>query len=162
VGAEQELTFALTPGGAGGQDGATKAAFPLRKVLAYSAIVVGGGLLIVSGVETAAWIGDSNQSNSDRQNVPKSVTDVCATEVNQPAEDACKKSKDATSVSALGWTFGIVGAGLVGTGVILLLTDHSSTEAPPPADARYAPKPKFDVVPAVGPKGGSVGLRVTF
>ena len=162
VGAEQELTFGVSAGGTGGPDGASKSPFPLRKVLAYSAVVVGGGLLIVSGVETAAWIGDSNQSNSDRQNVPKSVSDVCANEVNQAAQDACKKSKDAQSVSALGWTFGIIGAGLVGTGVILLLTDHSSTESPPTADARRATKPKFDVVPAVGFQGGSVDLRVTF
>jgi hypothetical protein len=162
VASEQELSFPLTPGATGGADNAAKGSFPVRKVLAYSAIVVGGGLLIVSGVETAAWISDSNQSNSDRQNVPKSITDVCANQVNSSAQDACHKSKDAQTVSAIGWTMGILGAGLVGTGVVLLLTDHSSTEAPPPSAARATPKPKLDVLPAIGPTGGALDLRVTF
>jgi hypothetical protein len=162
VGGEQDLTFALSPSSAAGGDGATKSAFPMRKVLAYSALVVGGGLLIVSGVETAAWINDSNQSNTDRQNVSKTVGDVCQNGSNTAAVDACRRSKDATTVSTLGWVFGGLGAGLVGTGVILLLTDHSSTENPPTSAKRTAPKPKVDVLPAIGPLGGTVDLRVTF
>jgi hypothetical protein len=163
VGADQELTFALTPSGTPPSEGGTRSSFPMRKVLEYGAIVVGGGLIIVSGVETAAWINDSNQSNTDRQQVPSNITDVCTTQINHYAQDACNKSKDAQTVSALGWVFGGVGLALVGTGVVMLLTDHpSSTETEGANTAKRENKPKLDVVPAVGPHGGSVNLSVTF
>ncbi len=162
VGAEQDLTFALTPSANPPSEGGTRSPFPMRKVLEYGAIVVGGGLLIVSGVETAQWINDSNTSNSDRQQVPASVTDVCTTQYNRYAQDACNKSKDAQTVSALGWVFGGIGAAVLGTGIVLLLTDHSSTESEGSSAAKLVQKPKLDVLPAVGPQGGSVNLSVTF
>lgn len=140
-----------------------KSNFPARKVLEYGAIVVGGGLLIAGGIETAAWISDSNASNTDRQQVPKSITDVCANQVNAAAQDACHKSKDAQSVSTLAWVFGGAGAALVGVGVVMLLTDHgTSTELPDAATPAAKAKPKLDVVPAIGLNGGGVDLRVTF
>ena len=162
AGADQELTFALAPSSSPPSEGGTRSAFPMRKVLEYGAIVVGGGLLIVSGVETAQWVNDSNQSNTDRQNVPANVTDVCTTQINHYAQDACNKSKDAQSVSTLGWVFGGLGAAVLGTGIVLLLTDHSSTESDGSSAAKLVQKPKLDVLPAVGPQGGSVNLSVTF
>ncbi len=165
AGGEQELTLGLSPSAAPASDGATHGGFPVRKVLEYGALVVGGGLLIASGVETAQWISDSNQSNSDRQSVPRSITDVCATQINAAAQDACHLSHDAQTASALGWTFGIVGAGLVATGVVLMLTDKSSSEGSAPAGSAAQKAPQraaVDVVPTLGPKGGALGLRITF
>jgi hypothetical protein len=163
AGADQELTFALVPSNSPPSEGGTRSPFPMRKVLEYGAIVVGGGLLIVSGVETAQWINDSNQSNTDRQNVPANVTDVCTTQINHYAQDACNRSKDAQSVSTVGWVFGGLGAAVLGTGIVLLLTDHSSSsESDGTSAAKVVQKPKLDVLPAVGPQGGSVNLSVTF
>jgi len=163
VGAEQDLTFALTASATPPSEGGTRSAFPMRKVLEYGAIVVGGGLLIVSGVETAQWINDSNQSNTDRQQVSATYTDVCAYQINHYAQDACSKSKDAQTVSTLGWVFGGLGAAVLATGIVLLVTDHdSSTDTGAGSAAKLVQKPKLDVLPAVGPQGGSVNLSVTF
>jgi hypothetical protein len=126
---------------------------------------VGGALLIASAVETAAWISDSNQSNTDRQNVPKTVTDVCATEINAAAADACQQGKNATTVSTLAWVFGSIGVVLIGSGTVLLLTDHGNEGSATARAENRVPhpvKPSFEVVPAFGPKGGTMGLKVTF
>ena len=161
-GASQELTFPLGAEVTAAPDSGEHASFPVRKVLEYGAIVVGAGLLIASGVEAAQWISDSNASNADRQSVPRSVTDVCAAEVNAAAQDACRKSKDAASVSTLGWVFGGAGAALLGTGIILLLTDHGSQETASGAAAQAPRRSALTVVPSMGPQGGSVDVRVTF
>ncbi len=163
LGAEQDVTIGLMPSAPPPEGGSSHSSFPVRKVLEYGALVAGGVLLVVSGVETAAWINDSNQSNTDRQAVPKNVTDVCADQVNAQAQDACTKSRDATTVSSLGWVFGGLGAALVGTGIVLILTDHPSSVETSGASASMQPrKPAFDVVPALGPRSGGMTLRVTF
>src|SRR4029077_18811696 len=101
--------------------------FPTRTVIAYSALAVGAASIVVSGIEVANWISDNNKSSDDRKQVPKTVTDVCANPVNLFAQDACNRSKDAVTSSTLAWVLGGIGAGLVTTGVVLMLTDHSSS-----------------------------------
>jgi hypothetical protein len=162
LGAEQELTFALTPAVTAGPDTSTHSSFPLRKVATYTTLVAGAGLLIAGGVEGLAWLSDSNASKSDRKNVPPSVTDVCKTGLNASAVDACQKSKDAVSVSTLGWVFAGVGAALVGTGFVLMLGDHGSSDSPRDATTPPSGKAKVDLVPLVGTRGGGLDLRVTF
>jgi hypothetical protein len=162
LGAEQELTFALTPAALPGADTTTHSSFPLRKVVTYSALVAGVGLLVAGGVEGLAWMNDKNASKTDRGNVPPSVTDVCKTEINPAAVDACQKSKDAITASSLGWTFAGVGAALVGTGFVLMLGDHGSSDSSRDTTAGATAKPKVDVVPLMGTRGGALDLRVTF
>jgi hypothetical protein len=157
VGGEQEVTFVLVPTPPPSGD-TTHSAFPLRKVAEYSALVVGAGLLVAGGVEGLAWANDKSQNETDRKSVPTTVTDVCTTEVNAQALDACSKSKNALSVSTLGWVFGGVGAALVGTGFVLMLGDHGSSDSATPATA----KPHVQVVPVLGTRGGAVGVNVTF
>jgi hypothetical protein len=161
VGAEQEVTFALASASAAPVESDTHSAFPIRKVLTYSALVAGSGLLVGSAVEAGIWVSDSNKSHDDRTQVPANVTDVCAAEVNQFAQDACHKSKDAVTASTLAWVFGGAGAALLGTGLVLMMTDHGSSE--PGHDAgTAASKPRVDVLPLVGARGGAVDVRVTF
>jgi hypothetical protein len=162
LGAEQELTFALSPTAAAGPDTTSHSSFPLRKVATYSALVAGAGLLVAGGVEGLAWLNDNSASKTDRKSVPPSVTDVCKTGVNAQAVDACQKSKDAVSVSTLGWVFTGVGAALVATGFVLMLGDHGSSETPRDAATPASGKAKVDVVPEVGLRGGGLDLRVTF
>jgi hypothetical protein len=164
LGVEQDVSFTLTAGAPPAVDGGPHTPFPTRKVLEWGAVIVGAGLLIGSGVEAGNWIGDSNTSNSDRQKVPASITNVCSTQINQQAQDACRLSQDAQTVSAVAWVLGGVGAAVLGTGVVLLLTDHPSSleESGPSASARSPRKATIDVVPEVGPKGGTMQLRVTF
>jgi hypothetical protein len=165
---EQDVTFALTPTPPPAPvDTGPKSAFPTRKVLGYSALVAGAGLLVAGGIETINWLNDNSTSNDDRNHIPApgqpgGISDVCSNEVNSYAIDACKRSKDAVTVSTLGWVFGGVGAVLVGTGVWLLTTDHPSAERPRDGAARANPRPSFDVLPLVGTRGGSVDLRMKF
>jgi hypothetical protein len=113
---------------------------------------------VAGGVEGLNWINDSNASSSDRNSVPKSVTDVC-TYPSQPARDACDKSNDAKNVSTLGWIFGGVGAVLVGTGIVLITSDHGSEAH---RDVSSASRPRVQVLPDVGPRAGSLTVRVQF
>jgi hypothetical protein len=160
AGAELEMSFTLARAPSVGAE-TSHSSFPLRKVATYSALVAGGGLLIAGGVEGLQWLSDKNTSKTDRLNVPPNISDVCATEINPSAVDACHKSKDALTVSTLAWVFTGVGAVLVGTGVYMLASDGGSSESghepPPPVG-----KPKLQVVPAIGTRGGAVDLRVTF
>jgi hypothetical protein len=162
VGAEQEMNFALSPTPTGPVEGETRSSFPTRRVLMYTALVAGGGLLVGSAVEAGVWIGDSNKSHDDRANVPASVSDVCQAQVNGYAVDACHRSKDALTASELAWTFGGVGAALVGTGLVLMMTDHGTREPGHDAGTTAAPRPHLDVLPVVGARGGAVDLRVSF
>jgi hypothetical protein len=163
VGQEQEMNFALTAVPVVGQDQTPHAPFPTRTVLGYAAIVAGAGLLVASGVETAAWVNDSNISQNDRKQVPSTVPDVCAAEVNSQALDACHRSKNAVSVSTLGWIFGGAGAVLAGTGIALLVTGHDGSGVPrDTVTTGAASKPSFQVLPAVGSHGGFLDMRLTF
>lgn len=162
VGAENDLTFPLTAAPTGPVERDTGSSFPTRKVLTYTALVAGGGLLVGSGVEAAAWVSDSNKSHDDRKNVPANVTDVCAAKVNSFAVDACNKSKDAVTASTLAWVLGGAGAALVGTGLVLMMTDPGSHESGHDAGTAAKARPRLDVLPVVGVRGGAVDLRVTF
>src|SRR4029077_4294911 len=169
-GAQQDVSFALTPSPSPAAAEATpeqpsgeKSTFPVRKGVGYSAVVVGVGLLVAAGIEGANWVSDRNASDEDRRSVPSTVTDVCATPFNAAGADACQKSNSAASAVRLGWIFAGVGAVLTGTGIWLVLSDHGGgTDAPSEPTAKARPRPKLDVLPALGARSGSVALRVTF
>jgi len=171
---EEEVTLTLSPLAPQGEEAAPEAEpaadrksrpFPLRKVLAYSAIVAGAALLVGAVVEGAAWVSDKNASSSDRSSIPASVTDVCSVMGQPPsvmsaAQDACSKNSNATGASTGAWIFGGLGAALVGTGVVLLVTDPGHPDVTEPAQAMA--RPRVEVVPSVGPRLGVLGLRLTF
>jgi hypothetical protein len=135
--------------------------FPTRTVIAYSAVVVGGVLLVASIVEAANWISDSNRSTDDRKLVSKSVTDVCADSSSTAAKDACNSSKDAVTASTLGWLFAGLGAALVGTGVWLITSDDGSRKGPGD-EVSSGPERRVKVLPSFGPRATSLELNVTF
>jgi hypothetical protein len=135
--------------------------FPMRTVIAYSAVVVGGGLLVASIVEAANWISDSDRSTEDRKQVPKSVTDVCADSSSSAAKDACSSSKDAVTASTLGWLFAGLGAALVGTGVWLITSEETSRKAPGD-EVSSGSERRVTVLPSFGPRATSLELNVTF
>jgi len=134
--------------------------FPTRKVIGYTVVVIGAGFLVASGIEGAGWLSDKSDSDQDRSSVPTTVTDVCATPVNAAAADACQKSKDASSAATLGWVFAGIGAVLAGTGIFLVVGDHSGEASTETAAAPT--KPKFDLLPSLGAHAGSLDVRMTF
>ncbi len=184
-GGEADLNFALSPQESGSASGSSaaeaepetsgpRAGPPVRRIIAYSTLVAGAGFLVVAGIEAAGFLGDQSASNNDRANIPTTTTNVCSpTSAGQPAltaaqlssaQDACQKSNAASSASTMGWVFTGVGAALVGTGLVLLLTDPGTRSTTEPAQAilRTPPRPRLDVLPTVGPRGGMLDLRVTF
>jgi hypothetical protein len=160
-GGEHDLTFTLASARHANRDEQARSSFPVVKVLGYSAIVAGAGFLVAGGIEALNWVSDSNASSNDRQTIPRSVTDVCSDQA-PAAQDACSKSKDAMSVSTLGWVFAGAGAVLLGTGIVLVMSDHGPSEETSASTSRRAPSAAVRVLPSVGPRAGSLQLRVDF
>jgi hypothetical protein len=166
-GGEQDLNFALSPAPAPAipesppePDHSTKTPFPTRKVLGYSAVIVGVGLLVTAGIEGASWSSDKNASDKDRQTIPNNVTDVCTTTQQSTSEqDACQKSKNAATAAKLGWIFGGVGAVLTGTGIWLVLSGGESTSE---SSAKAATRSMIDFIPSIGTRASSLDVRVRF
>jgi hypothetical protein len=167
-GGDADMTFALSPAEAAAPGEVAPEPsqepgkpFPTLKVIGYTVVVIGAGFLVAGGIEGAGWLSDKSDSDQDRNSVPSTVTDVCAMPVNAPAADACQKSKDASSAAKLGWIFAGVGAVLAGTGIWLVVGDHSG-EASSDTTAKATPRPKFDLLPSLGPRASGVDFRMTF
>jgi hypothetical protein len=179
-GGESDLNFALAAESSSASGSAAaeaepeptgpRAQLPVRKIIAYATLVTGAGFLVFAGIEAGGFLGDQSASNNDRANIPNSITNVCAVPPGQPqsvvlaAQDACQKSSAASSASRLAWVFTGVGAALVGTGLVLILTDPGtqSTTEPAQASLRTPPRPRVDLLPTLGPRAGMLDLRVTF
>jgi hypothetical protein len=159
-GGEEELTFALAPTADDAHEGEVRSPFPVRDVAMVSALVVGAGLVVAGAVEGLRWLDDSNTSRTDRKSVPPSVTDVCETEVNGAAVDACAKGRNAVTVSRLGWVFTGAGAALLATGFVLMRMGHGANDSR--HDGSTPAKSRVAVLPLIGTRGGALDLRVTF
>lgn len=142
------------------EDAEASREFPLRTAVAYSAIAIGAGLLVASGIEAALWVGDDNTSTNDRKLIPSSVTDVCSDPLDLHALDACAKSKDAVNASTLAWVFAGGGVAFAVTGIWLLATEQPAAESRAAASA--VGRPNVEVVPSLQARSGSVTVRVTF
>jgi hypothetical protein len=152
----QALSVAVAPGAAAPPaEEAETDRFQTRTVLAYSALAVGAAAIVVAGIEVGNWVSDNNKSSDDRKQVPSTVTDVCVQPVNLYAQDACNRSKDAVTSSTLAWVFGGIGATLVGTGIVLILTESN---APPEERSDHRAR----LLPRLGPGSGGVDLHVQF
>jgi hypothetical protein len=160
-GGEQDVSFTLSPSQREDRSEKDRSSFPVAKVLGYSAIVAGAGFLVAGGIEALNWLSDSNASSDDRRTIPRSVTDVCS-DTAPAAVDACAKSKDAVSVSTLGWIFTGAGAVLLGTGIVLVASDHGSAAETNRAAAHGTPRAAVQLLPEIGPRAGSLHLRVDF
>jgi hypothetical protein len=163
-GAEQEVSFALAPSEESSAPPAesSEGRLPMREILGYAAVATGVGFLTGATIEGLNWLADKNASDNDRKSIPSTVTDVCANPTNATEQDACTRSKDATSKSTLGWVFLGIGATLAGTGIWLITTDHGSTTSASTASDRPPGGPHMAVVPLFGPHAGAMRMEVTF
>jgi hypothetical protein len=188
LGAEQELSFQLSPETREHPTPSTP--FPVRKVLTYGTLIAGGISLAVGATGGSVWIYDYTKNKDDRGKFPGGydstkpttpwVADVCSAtgvqvgpagmstpgslppDQRAAADDACKKSNDAVRASTVGIVFGSIGAALLGTGLYLMFTDHDAEPTTEKGGAAAAPKPRVDVLPIVGVRGGAVQVQVTF
>jgi hypothetical protein len=168
-GGEQEVSFALSPAkeGEGGEaEAQASKPFPLRKVLAYTAIGAGTILIVVAAVSMVEWISDKNQNETDRASIPSTVTDACSVTGNVPyamaALEACNDSNDAKKKSTIAWVTGLAGLALGGTGAVLLATDHGGGDSSTGSPARVPAAKRFAVSPVLGPHEGGLRLKFTF
>jgi hypothetical protein len=164
IGSEQDVSFALAPAPEEEpkEEPKERPPFPTRQVLGYSALGASVLLIAAAVIEGVGWVSDKNASDSDRQSIPTTVTDVC-NDMSPTAQDACNKSKDATTKSTFGWIFGGAGVALGGIGVWLITSDHPSGDAPLGTSARSGTgKPTLTAVPTVGPHGGVLNVRLNF
>jgi hypothetical protein len=123
-----------------------------RDVVAYTLVGLGGAALVVGIAETVHATSLSNQGQTDRQQVPASVTDVCSVQTNPSAAAACQANKDSSSAWTAAWIGYGAAAALATTGVVLLLTRPHQ-----PASAG-----RVDVTPAVSLRSAGIDLRVAF
>jgi hypothetical protein len=134
---------------------------PARSIAGYSLIVAGAALVVAGVVEAASWVSDKNASDTDRANVPNTVSDVCQY-ASAAAQDACQKGKDAKNASILGWVFAGGGAVLAGTGTWLVLSDSSHGEGPRGQRTQPTRALSVRVVPEIGLHTQTLAVRVGF
>jgi hypothetical protein len=164
--AERDVEFTLAPIPASAQATTQEPTHeagrgaPVQRILGYSAIVVGAGLLVAAGVEAANWMSDKNASDADRANVPNTVPNVCDYQ-SSPAQDACQKGKDAKTASVLGWVFAGAGVALAGTGTWLVLSDSGADSSHREA-RRTVTAPTVRIVPELGLRTQAIAVRVSF
>ena len=157
---DQDMNFSLTPAGAPAPEPSSGPS--ARKVGEWTAIVVGGGLLAAGAVMGIKWIIDYNHGKDLQNQVSQNNKDACATQDTTQAQQLCQTSKTVQTDYTLGWVLGGAGAAVLGTGLLLLVTDHSTKDEGPAAEQPPQAKPRLDVIPQVGATGASVGLRLTF
>ncbi len=133
----------------------------VRRIVGWSLIGVGAVAGIVAGVEAANFLSAKSDLDTDRQQVPSSVNDVCATNVfSAAATAACSKFNDAKDARTIGVLMGSVGGVALAAGVVLLLTDHPKEGGSEPAStSARADVPRFHILPYASPRGGG-GLDV--
>ncbi|HEX7663274.1 MAG TPA: PEGA domain-containing protein [Polyangiaceae bacterium] len=122
-----------------------------RKILGISSLVVGGGLAIAGVIETVNFYSLKSQNDDDAKNVP--TTNFC--DGGHPTQ--CSTLNQAKTARILSVVFYGASAVLLGTGAVLLLTDHSGDDAAPPQTAK-----RWKLEPDVGPKGASVDFSLRF
>jgi hypothetical protein len=159
VAGEQEMNFTLSQAAAPPPPPAPGPS--ARKVGEWSAIAVGGALLAAGVVMGVKWVIDYNHGKDLQNQVSNLNHDACQTQDSPQAQQLCQTSHTVTTDYTLGWIFGAAGAAALGTGVLLLMTDHSTKDEAPGAEPPQA-KPRLDVIPQVGASSASVGLRLTF
>jgi hypothetical protein len=164
AGAEQEVSFALAPSeeSSPAPPESSEGRLPIREILGYAAVATGVGFLTGATIEGLNWLADKNASDNDRKSIPSTVTDVCANPTNATEQDACTRSKDASSKSTLGWVFLGVGATFAGTGIWLITSDHGSSASASTGSDRRGTAAHVAVVPMFGPHAGAMRMEVTF
>lgn len=183
VGAETQLSFELAAPAPPPEPVAPEKPFATRKFISYGLIGAGAVGGIIGVVQLVRWFSAQSEIDDLRSQryglqtppgqPPAQVDDPCAGHpyaANDPAAqkrlaDACKMAPDGESISTVGFIAGGVGAALIGTGVVLLLTDKTPKDPPvkglaPATTAKT--EGHWTVVPSIGPRQGSLHVGLTF
>ncbi len=126
---DQDVNFTLNPAAAPPPEPAPGPS--ARKVGEWTAIAVGGALLATGVVMGVKWVVDYNHGKDLQNQVSSNNRDACQTQDSTQAQQLCQTSHTVTTDYTLGWIFGAAGAATLGTGVLLLMTDHSAKDEAP-------------------------------
>ncbi len=148
---------------------------PVRRYVSFGLIGVGGALVITGAVLGALW-GILPNPEWEAYNIPPSawgnypgaaslpdgnpnnsgvyVCDYARTNSQRIYQNFCT---GASTYSTAGWALGGVGVGLLVTGVILLVTDHPSSE-----HASRGTRPRFGFMPTFNPEFQGATVAGTF
>lgn len=118
-----------------------------KKATAYGTLGVGGALGIAAIVEAVKFSGHRDDLDQSLALIPRSVTDVCATDVVPNAVLACRSYRDAQTARTLGFVLGAVSVVAIGGGAALL---WQATQDVAPA------QPRIGFVPRAG--GGEISF----
>jgi hypothetical protein len=131
--------------------------FPLRKVIGFS--VAGLGLVsgVIGIVEGVQFLNLQSKNDADHKEPNYTgVKDFCSADgMSRAGMRPCQTIHDAELARALEITFFGVGAALIATGFVIVITD-------PGPKTEQAPQATWRIVPSVGPRGGALGLVGTF
>jgi hypothetical protein len=156
----------LTPEGAGSPDRGPEKPIPVVRILGWAAIGVGAGLGIASVVVGARYFSESSDQDARLAKIPSGINACDAQQNNTQApwrtaaDEACQKAEEWDKARVNAIVLAAAGGALVATGVIVLLTDSSSPEAP--ARDKKTAKRDVKLEPRVGPAGGAVLLSGSF
>jgi len=118
-----------------------------KKATAYGTLGVGGALGIAAIVEAVKFSGHRSDLDQSLALIPRSVTDVCATDTVPNAVLACRSYQDAQTARTLGFVLGAVSVVAIGGGAALL---WQATHDAAPA------QPRIGFVPRTG--GGEISF----
>ncbi|HEY8079675.1 MAG TPA: hypothetical protein VIF62_36345 [Labilithrix sp.] len=139
--------------------------FPTRKVIAGGLVVAGVVLGVVAIVELGAYNKAVDAGDKDKATVPGDVKDAQGNVIKpaqKPCDDSvqypqfCQDDKDAKKASTVGIITAVAGAAAIGGGIVLWLTDSSSSEKPTTG------KRKTRLVPTAGIGSGGLLLSGSF
>jgi hypothetical protein len=155
AGQEANVTVELTAATAPPPPGPSKP-FPVKKVVGLSLVGLGVAAGVIGIVEGVGFIDAQGKNDKDHNNIAyKGIKDFCKDPITMMGTtNPCQNLKDAESSRMLELVFLGVGAALIGTGVILIITDKGAPSTEQKAGVR--------LVPSIGPTGGGMGLVGTF
>jgi hypothetical protein len=148
-----------------GAEGPSKP-LPIRKIVGWGAIGAGTVLVVVGVVLGVSYLGDKSDLNTARNanyggqpaHDGAGIADPCNPSASGGATNTetvkgCNALDAAKSAEIGEITTFAIGGVLAATGVYLLVTDHSSSDAPAPTKTGLA---SFHLLPSVGPGSGSL------
>jgi len=127
-----------------------------RTVIGWSLIGLGAGAGIFGAVEGVRFLSLQSDNKDDAKN-PQAPKDFCSSQGPQ-----CDRYEDAKTARTLEFIGIGAGVALIGTGVVLLVTDHSKEAVGESASNKNARTRTWNVAPNVGPRGGSVNLNMAW
>jgi len=157
--AETELTFRLSLGDEAGGG----SSFPVRKVAMYTALGVGGALVVTSIIGASVWGYEQAYVNSNDQGADTSACGRNGSDSGIPnakTADYCGRYNTAQAWSTVAYVTGISGGLLLAGGIYLLVTDDHKDSTPDKGASASAGR--VHVLPVVGTRGAAVNLQVAF